>query len=38
MEPDVSDCPHCLARLLQAPPELIFGDVRVFNLPRRLRK
>jgi len=38
MEPDMSDCPHCRARLLQAPPKLIFGDVRVFNSPRGLRK
>ena len=38
MEPDMSDCPHCRARLLQAPPKLIFGNIRVFNSPRGVRK
>jgi hypothetical protein len=38
MEPDVSNCPHRQARLLQAPPKLLFGNVRLFESPRGLRK
>jgi hypothetical protein len=30
MEPDVSNCPHRQARLLQAP-QLLFGNVRLFE-------
>jgi hypothetical protein len=38
MEPDVPNCLQYQARLLQALPELVFGNVRVFGSPCGLGK